>query len=284
MSGSPPASGIWLGVLGRPVAHSISPLLHEAGLAALGRSGDSIAVDVGPRLFAETLAWLWAAGWTGGNVTAPHKEAALRLARSATDAARRAGSANCLRRTAEGHEATNTDGAGFLAYLQEIGVETDGARVAILGGGGAAAGLAPALADAGAEITVVARDPARAQGLAGLRERRCAVWGSSEAGQALLRAALVVHATPLGGAESDPLPCPPEALGPSALAIDLRYGPTPSPWVRAVRASGRPAYDGLGLLLQQCVLSFAFWFDEAPPLSRLREAVPWLLPESRRLD
>ena len=266
----------WLAVLGRPIAHSISPFLHEAGLAAIGRPGASLAIDVGPSLFPAALDWLRTAGWVGGNVTAPHKELALACAVSATEAARRAGSANCLRRTDAGHEATNTDGAGFLAFLEEVGADVKGMPVVLLGGGGAAAGLVPPLEDAGAVLTVVARRPERSREYAGLQNVATASWDSPDAQRAIGAAALVVNATPLGSADSDALPCSPDAMATSAVAVDLRYGPSSSPWVTAVRDSGRHAHDGLGLLLQQCALSFRYWFDDAPAVARLREAVPWI--------
>ncbi len=263
----------WLGVAGRPIGHSLSPVLHEAGLAALGRPGASFAVDVGPTQFSRLLEWLHPMAIAGLNVTAPHKEAALRLASSATAAARAAGSANCLRPTERGFEATNTDGDGFVAFLAEAGIPVESRAVVLLGGGGAAAGLAPALAGAGARLAVVARRPERAGAYAGLAGLPRAAWESEEASRWLATADLVVHATPLGRQAGDPLPCRPEILRSDVVAVDLHYGPAASPWVAALRASRRRAFDGLGLLVHQCALSFHHWFSETPPLARLREAV-----------
>lgn len=265
----------WLGVAGRPVAHSISPWLHEAGLAALGRHGASVAFDVSAERFPALLRWLTEMHWTGLNVTAPHKEAACRLAARATEIARRAGSANSLRFDEDGIEATNTDGAGLVAFLAEIEFAPRGRSAVLLGGGGAAAGLVPALTDAGAALTVVTRravESARFPALAAV-PREC--WGSGAAARRLREADLVIHATPLGRTARDPAPCAPEELRSDAVAVDLNYGPERTAWVAALAASGRRAHDGLGVLLQQCGLSFAHWFSETPPRERLREAVPW---------
>jgi shikimate dehydrogenase len=266
---------VWLGVAGRPIAHSLSPLLHEAGLSALGRRGASVAFDVGAERFGDLLRWLAEAGWSGLNVTAPHKEAALRLAARASAAAARAGAANCLRFDAGGIAAANTDGSGLLAFLAEIGFEPSGHEVVLLGGGGAAAGLAGPLAEAGAAVTTVARrapDAARFPALAALPR---ATWGTGEAERFLGRADLVIHATPLGRTPGDPLPCPPAWLRADAMAIDLVYGSAATPWREALLSNGRRAHDGLGVLLHQCAHSFAHWLGEAPPVERLREAVPW---------
>jgi shikimate dehydrogenase len=262
-------------VLGHPIAHSLSPRLQQAALDSLGVRAAYLAIDVTPGQFAETLSSLHEMGVFGLNVTAPLKRLAHEGAVRLTDEARASGVANCLRHDEAGYVATNTDGAGFVAFARDVGIELTGARVVLLGGGGSAAGLAPAIAGAGAACSVVARDVERARALPGLASVAAATWDSPEARAAIAGAHVVVNATTLGGDASDPLPCDPAWLAPGAAVVDLRYAPRRTPWLAAAASRGLRAFDGLGLLVHQGAASLRFWLDVEPRLDRLREFVGW---------
>src|SRR3954466_6758315 len=152
------------GVLGYPVAHSRSPAMHNAAFAALGLDWHYVKLPVPPELFEETVRALPGSGYRGANVTIPHKLAALALADSATEAARKIGAANTLTFGADGIEADNTDAGGFLDALGE---SPAGRRALVLGAGGAARAVVWALAQAGAaEVLLWNRTRERAEALA----------------------------------------------------------------------------------------------------------------------
>jgi shikimate dehydrogenase len=262
-------------VLGHPISHSLSPVLHRAAFEELGIDADYLAIDVTGDRFAETLADLHRRGAVGMSITAPLKEHALRHARACSQEAAVAGAANCMRRMEGGFEVTNTDGRGFLDFLQEVGFAVEGVEVALIGGGGAASGLAPALLRSGATVSVIARRPELARELAGLRDTPVHHWGSPRARALLGEAGLVVNCTPLGASSWEELPCNPLQMSPAATAVDLRYAPRRTAWLVAAAGRGCTAYDGLGLLVHQAARSLTYWLDVEPPLERLRKAVQW---------
>jgi shikimate dehydrogenase len=250
-------------------------VLHRAAFDELGVAAEYIAVDVTEERFPETLSELHRRGAAGMSVTAPLKELALRHARACSQEAARAGAANCMRRMEGGFEATNTDGPGFLDFLGEIGLDAAGVGVALIGGGGAASGLAPSLLLAGAKVSVIARRPEVARELAGLRDVPVHHWGSPRARTLLGESGLVVNCTPLGASPWEELPCNPLQMSPAATAVDLRYAPRRTAWLVAAARRGCTAYDGLGLLVHQAARALAYWLDVTPPLDRLRKAVQW---------
>jgi shikimate dehydrogenase len=273
-------------LFGHGIAHSLSPALHRAGFRALGVDATYELVDVPVTELADVLADLVVTGGlAGGNVTSPHKTFVYDacLTAMSTEAAQSA-SVNTLRIEGKSIVGHNTDGGGFVRFLERTDAGAKDRAFAILGGGGAASGLSAALRRAGAgEIVQVTRDPERFvrgdwNDLG--REPRVLPWGSSEARRAIESADVVVNATPLGMRSGDPLPCPVEWVGPEALAVDLLYHPPESPWLHALRARGVRAANGIGLLVEQALLAQAFWFGNEPPRSALEEALPWSDPFS----
>lgn len=274
-------------VLGSPIAHSLSPALHRAAFAASGRDATYEALEVTTADLSRRLSELAGEGYAGVNLTAPLKAEGLRLADEATPAAEGAGAANTLAFDAGRIRAHNTDGQGFLAFLDHAGVDPRGGAIAFLGGGGAVAGLVAALHDAGAgPITVVARSPERTRAAfapfrrGGVRVLGRAAPAGSPGAQAVAEARLVVQGTPLGAGQGDPLPCPPGWVAPAAVAVDLLYHPLATPWIVALRARGVRAANGLGLLIEQARLAQEYWFGERPPRRALEEAVAWNGPFS----
>lgn len=263
-----------LAVLGDPLAYTLSPQLHRAGCEALGLACESRALRTPPDALETRLHALAAEGLAGCNLTHPLKEAALDHVARASVAAERSRSVNTIAFRDDGWYGETTDGPGFVDLLRSLGREPDGARVVLLGAGGAARSLALALAWAGCrDLRVSAR---RAPGSRfawgeGLDERFLG-WRTPEEGDALAQASVVVNCTPLAGGEP---PAPVDALAREALVVDLTYGPEPTPWVRAARASGREAVDGRGLLVHQARRSLSLWLGREVPLEPLAAAAGW---------
>ncbi len=265
--------GVRLAVLGDPIAHSRSPVLHRAGCAALGLACESVALRTPLDALHTTLDRLAAEGFTGCNLTMPLKAAALGWVREASPAARRARSVNTITFAPAGARGDTTDGDGFLDLLRALDRDPARARVTLLGSGGSARSLAVALAEHGRGAHVVSRRaPGTDPDWGEVRIASFSTWGSPEARSELAAADVVVNCTPLGAADS---PAPPEALGRNALVVDLTYGDDVTAWVKQARASGREAVDGLGLLVHQAHRSLAIWLERDLPLSALATAVGW---------
>jgi len=264
-----------LAVLGDPLTYTLSPALHRAGRAALGRDGTSAARRTAPAELAERLRALSADGVRGVNLTAPHKAAALALVTSASDAARRARSINTVRFDADSPAAwygDTTDGPGFVDGLASVGRRVDTAQALVLGAGGAARAVTLALLEHGARVTWAARRATQAAEWDDLAAARLVAWPSPELDEAVARATLVVNATPESAPER---PIAPARTARDAVLVDLTYGAELTPWVVAARAVGRTAFDGLGMLVGQARRSFGVWFGELPPFETLARAVGW---------
>jgi shikimate dehydrogenase len=257
-----------LGVLGWPVAHSRSPAMHNAALAELGMAGWRYqALPVPPGLLTETTRALGDAGFAGTNATIPHKQAALALADSATDAARAIGAANTLTFAADGAiVAENTDAPGLIAA---IGESLAGRSAIVLGAGGSARAAVWALREAGAaDVAICNRTRERARLLADeLGAREVA---------APLPADLLVNCTAVGlhgdADELAQLALSPERLGDYAIVVDLAYGGSSTQLVQAARAVGARVVDGLDVLVEQGALSLELWTGRAAPRERMRQA------------
>ena len=263
-----------LAVLGDPLAFTLSPVLHRAGLDALGLPGGSEALRVPQSRLGTTLARLAADGYRGVNLTHPLKRAALGYLTETSDAARRAGSVNTVSFGPGGARGDTTDGAGFIALLEDLGSGVTGTNVLLLGAGGAARSLALALLEAGAaRVTAWARRPGESSAAWGEIAGALVVgWDSEEGRAALAGAALVVNATPLSGPGE---PCAISRIPRGARVVDLVYGPELGPWVRAARAAGLEAVDGLGLLVFQAQRSLELWTVRRVELAPLAAAVGW---------
>ena len=260
------------GVLGWPIDHSLSPVIHNAAYEALGLDWVYVALPVPPGSVHEAIAGLSALGFVGANVTMPHKEAVADALDRRSDDATLLRAVNTIAVTPDGPVGHNTDAPGFGRFLErDLGFDADGRAVLLFGAGGAARACALALARAGAARIVVAlREPVRAAALvatlAGL-DIVVDVVGFEDA--ANVRADLIVNATPLG-AHGETLPLP--AIGASTVAVDLLYRPAATPLQTEVRAGGGVAFGGLGLLLQQAALSIELWSGQPAPLDAMSAA------------
>jgi len=257
-----------LGVLGDPLAFTLSPALHRAGLESLGLEGESTAIPTPREALAGRLRELAARGFRGVNLTHPLKEEALARLERVSEAARRSRSVNTVSFDPPGAAGDTTDGPGFLDLLDSLRREPATERVVLLGAGGAARSLALALAEAGAVVTLSARHAARA----GDPPASWVSWRSADERDALAAATLVVNATPLGGEEG---PVALDLVARDALVVDLVYGAQVTPWVTRARALGYQAWDGLGLLVFQARRSLELWLEQPVAVEPLARAVGW---------
>jgi shikimate dehydrogenase len=283
----PPLSGHTrvVGVIGDPVAHSLSPILHNAAFAALGLDWVYVAFPVPRGRAAEAVAAVPALGLAGLNVTMPHKEDVAGACDELTADAAALRSVNTVVALPDGRTlGDSTDGPGFLDALADEGIPVAGQPVLVLGAGGAARAVVLALGRAGADVTVAARRPDAATEAAALAPGARAVPLGALAGPASAAPSsaadrvdpgefsVVVNATPLGMSGGDPLPVDPESLHAGQSVVDLVYHPADTPLLTAARAQGAQAVNGLGMLLHQAARSFRLWTGEEPALEVMRRA------------
>ena len=258
-------------LLGHPVAHSLSPVFHNAALRAAGLPLRYAALDVVPGALSDVLEGLRQEG-AAGNVTIPHKRAVALACAHVTAVARRTGAVNTFWVEGGALCGDNTDVAGFSAAVARLGGGTRASawprRIALLGAGGAArAVLAAAEMHGGVTVDVHARTPAHAAALAA--EFDCA---AVRPGNPAPDAGLVVNATPVGMAD-DAHPLPLDALPEGAAVLDLVYRPGETAWVRAARARGHVAADGIEMLLEQGALAFERFTGLAPDRDVMRASI-----------
>ena len=259
------------GVMGWPVGHSLSPLLHGFWLDRYGIDGAYVPFAVSPDRLGTAIGALRALGLAGVNLTVPHKEAAMALVDSCDAAARRIGAINTVVVEAGGGlRGFNTDGFGFIESVRQgaPGWSAGAGPAVVIGAGGAARAVCVALQDAGVpEIRVANRTPERAIRLA--RDfgapLRAISWENRAA--ALDGAALLVNATTLGMTGQPPLDLSLDALPRQAAVTDIVYAPLATGLLRAAADRGNPVVDGLGMLLHQGRPGFAAWFGRDPEVT-----------------
>jgi shikimate dehydrogenase len=261
-----------VGVIGDPIAHSLSPLLHNAAFDALGLDWVSVAFPVRAGEATAALTGMRALGIAGLSVTMPHKEEAFAAADDNTDVARRLGAVNCLSWRDGALVGDSTDGEGFLAALRRaVGFDPSGKRCVVVGAGGAARAVTLALAEAGAaDVAVVNRTAARAVKAAALAGTAGRVGSGADVGQA----ELLVQATPIGMAgtgatHSGVFPVEAGALHSGQVVVDLVYHPLETPLLLAAKAAGAEAVSGLGMLVHQAALALERWTGLGVPVEAM---------------
>ncbi len=262
------------GLIGWPVAHSLSPALHGHWFERLGIDGAYVPLPVRPEDVDLAFRALPRLGFLGWNVTIPHKEAAFRLVDEHDPAALRMGAVNTVLVQPDGRLlGRNTDGAGFVAGLRAQAPAwqpADGPAL-ILGAGGAARAVAVALLDLGLPgLRLANRSGAKAVELAaslrGSVTSGIEVVAWEEREQALAGAGLLVNATSLGMEKGEPLELRLDALPRHAVVADLVYVPLETALLAGARARGNVVVDGLGMLFHQAVPGFAHWGGRTPPV------------------
>ena len=258
-------------VIGWPVEHSRSPLIHLYWLKRYGIDGAYAKEAVRPEDLAEFLGSLGAKGYAGANVTLPHKEAALRLAAVVDEAARTIGAANTLWLDQAGRLcASNTDSYGFITNLNEQAPGWNEGRrpVMVLGAGGAARAILHGLLNEGASRILLAnRTRGRAEALAQAFGPAVTVIDWEDRERALSGCGLLVNATSLGMTGKEPLDIDLAALPSEAVVADIVYSPLETRLLASARARGNRAIDGLGMLLHQAVPGFERWFGIRPEVT-----------------
>jgi len=264
-----------VGVMGFPVAHSLSPLLHNTAFDHLGVDWVSVGFPVRPGRAAAALVGARDLGVHGLSVTMPHKEDVARAVVTRTPAAERLGAVNCVADAQGVWLGDNTDGAGLLAALARGGhFVPAGRRCLVIGAGGAARAVVAALGDAGAaEVVVVNRTAGRAVAAAALAGPAGRVGTADEASGC----ELVVNATPagMGDVEGGPSgwPVDPGLLGPGQVVVDLVYHPPVTPWLAAAAERGATTANGLGMLVHQAALQVERWTGHEAPVDAMWAAV-----------
>ncbi len=260
-------------VVGHPIAHSRSPLIHGHWLAEHGIAGTYERRDVAPEAFPDFLRRLREHGFVGGNVTIPHKEAAFRLVDVLTPRAEKIGAVNTLFFDAQDRLCgDNTDAPGFVAHLdQSLGgdwPDRAGGTAVVLGAGGAARAIVVGLVERGlTRIRVANRTRDRAETLAALDPDHVTAVDWSELPEALGQAGLLVNTTALGMTGHAPLAIDLAPLPSGAAVADIVYAPLETPLLAQARARGLATVDGLGMLLHQAVPGFARWFGVRPEVT-----------------
>ncbi len=275
------------GIMGWPVAHSRSPLLHGFWLEETGIDGAYLPLPVRPEQIELALRALPVLGFRGCNLTIPHKQAALAVVDRIDPSARRIGAANTIIVASDGSlEARNTDAYGFRENLREKAPNWDPSSgpAVVLGAGGSARAVVAALSDAGvAEIRIVNRTRRRAEIVAGelsSSATRISVYRWAETAVALRGAGLLVNTTSLGMTGEPPLDLDLTPLASSVPVVDIVYVPLETGLLARARGLGHPVVDGLGMLLHQGRPGFEAWFGAAVRVSaELREALVNSLPQ-----
>ena len=258
------ATTILTGVIGEPVRHSLSPVLHNAAFEELGLDWAFLAFEVPAGSVGPALNGVRALGIAGLSVTMPHKAAVAEAVDELTPAAEKLGAVNCVvneRGRLIGH---NTDGPGFVDSLaHDAGFSVAGRSCVVLGAGGAARAVVWALAEEGAaEVIVVDRTASAAETAAALAGPIGRVGDVS----AVRGADLVVNATSVGMAAPGELPIDPDLLAAHQVVADLVYLPVDTGLLKAARAAGAVAVDGVGMLAHQAARAFTLWTGRTAPI------------------
>ena len=268
------------GVMGWPVGHSRSPMLHGYWLQKYGLPGAYVLLPVQPDRLPAALRGLSALGFAGCNVTIPHKVAAMGLVDRVDPVARRIGAINTIVVEADGTlSGYNNDGFGYVQSLRDAQADwrADAGPVLVLGAGGAARAIVASLIDAGArDVRICNRTPARAEAIAKAIGGPITVLPWEQRHQAIGDVALLVNTTSQGMSGQPPLDLDLAALAPETLVSDAIYIPLETPLLAAARARGNRTVNGLGMLLNQARPAFKAWFgvmpEITPELRRMLEA------------
>jgi shikimate dehydrogenase len=279
-----------LGVLGDPVAHSLSPQMQNAALGACDIHMQYARFHIRANELRSALLFLHKLDFIGVNITVPHKIAAFRHIDEADESATRAGAVNTIRVRDEKLIGSNTDGEGFLRAIRtEFSIDLRDLRVMIIGaGGGTGRAIAWQCALENCErLVLVNRTLEKANALAeqlrpffsgprvlGPNARiEAAAWDESTMRLQLADIDLIVNATPLGMNPSDPPPVPARLVAPHHIVFDCVYGSSKTALLRAAEEAGARGANGLSMLLYQGALSFSIWFNREAPIEAMRAAL-----------
>ncbi|MBE0429464.1 MAG: shikimate dehydrogenase [Thermoleophilia bacterium] len=272
-----------LGILGDPVSHSLSPVMHNAAYQEMGLDLCYVPLHVSPDALADAVSGIKAMRFMGANVTIPHKVPVVPLLDRLADSAVRTGAVNTLVNSDGMLVGHNTDGAGFIRSLEErISIDYSASPVIIAGAGGAARSVGVALADRGVpRITIINRSRQRAQEFhdllaAGFPQLEIFMMvPESDYGELMRSSPLVINATPLGMNERlKMVPLKVDAISKYHVVCDLVYGRSQeTPLLVAAREKGATILGGLGMLLHQGAVAIRLWTGIEPPIEVMRRAI-----------
>jgi shikimate dehydrogenase len=262
-------------LVGHPVAHSRSPLIHTVFARATGQRLTYELIDATPEAFETAVRGFGAAGGKGLNVTVPHKQAAFALCTKLSEAASAAGAVNTISIVAGELQGHNTDGIGLVRDITvNLRQTLAGKRIVVLGAGGAARGIVgPLLGEKPAELVIANRTKERADEIAAEFGGKAIARGFDEL--AYFRPFEVVINATSAGLKGEAPPFPPELVGPRSFCYDLVYGSTDTPFVAWAKTHGAArAVHGWGMLVEQAAESFAIWRGVRPDTKPLLKQVP----------
>lgn len=262
-------------VIGHPIGHSRSPLIHGFWLKQLGLAGSYGKIDVAPAALPGFIRGMAEAGFTGGNITVPHKTAAMALCDEIDAAGRAIGAVNTVWREDGRLLAANTDVLGFLGSLdaEAPGWDREPGRAVVLGAGGAARAVVYGLIGRGFAVDVVNRSLDKGQALAATLGPAIRAHALADLDRLLGEGCLLVNTTSLGMHGMPPLDLDPGPLKTDALVCDIVYVPLETDLLRRARQVGHPTVGGLGMLLHQAVPGFEHWFGVRPRVTPELRAV-----------
>jgi len=262
-------------IMGHPVAHSRSPMLHGNWLRTLGIDGAYEFADVAPDDFEAFFRGLGANGFAGGNITIPHKEAAYRLVDRRERAADAIGAVNTVWYEGGALIGGNTDWLGIVGSLDDIhpGWDASPGKAVVLGAGGSARASVFAFLERGYSVAIVNRTRDRAEKLAAAFGARASAHGYDALPDLLADADILINNTSLGQAKFPPLEIDLRPLKRSAIVYDAVYVPLETGLLKAAKRAGHRTVDGLSMLLYQAVPGFAHWFGVTPAVTREQRAM-----------
>lgn len=269
-AGRPRGSTRVAGIIGDPVRHSLSPVIHNAAFEACGLDWVYVAFPVPGGQGADALRAARVLGIDGLSVTMPHKEDAAEACDELSPRAARLASVNCVVRRGDGSLfGDSTDGEGFRRSVAEAGVDVASGSALVLGAGGAARAVALALVEAGAGVTMAGRRAAAVEAAASLAGASARSFDGIDA--VVGGFDLVVNATPLGMAGEGP-PFDPAALRSGQVVAELVYHPARTALIEAAEARGAQVVGGVGMLVHQAALAFTLWTGVDAPVEVMRAA------------
>jgi shikimate dehydrogenase len=271
-----PSTGLY-GLIGHPLGHSLSPLMHNAAFRKLGMDAVYLPFDVEEEYLEGTILALKASGLRGANVTIPYKERIIPHLDRLDETARKTGAVNTIKNDKGMLTGFNTDVFGLIDALRASGARLGGARVLVMGAGGAAKAAVRGLLNEGASVTVANRTRGRALALRrALGARNVDVLDQNDLERAKMVADIIVNCTPLGMRNfPDVCPVPEALLRRCSVVFDMVYNPVRTPLLASAEKMGARTVSGMEMFIRQGMESFRIWTGKRAPEATIRRALAY---------